>query len=240
MHRVCDTIHLTTLVTSSLAPLVSGGIWHMAYALCFTTSDSRCSRDCHVPEPKSLTADAYLSSRDFHTRTRFCCTLLQTLKSTNAMAKAMQGVTKAMGRMNKQVNMPQLQKIMMEFEKQVRHKGPAAKPACTCVCFCLRRTCVLLGFSVCLCCLASQCACTTCLLSVLELIWIEYTISCLPRGLCSTLCTKQQQPNILNRQHYANVFANIVFPPPHLSFLILPPLMPALVGDDGYEAGDDG
>jgi len=159
MHRVCDTIHLTTLVTSSLAPLVSGGIWHMAYALCFTTSDSRCSRDCHVPEPKSLTADAYLSSRDFHTRTRFCCTLLQTLKSTNAMAKAMQGVTKAMGRMNKQVNMPQLQKIMMEFEKQVRHKGPAAKPACTCVCFCLRRTCVLLGFSVCLCCLASLCVC---------------------------------------------------------------------------------
>eukprot|EP00045_Choanoeca_perplexa_P004221 m.36192 g.36192 ORF g.36192 m.36192 type:complete len:212 (+) comp12459_c0_seq1:111-746(+) len=43
---------------------------------------------------------------------------IQTLKSTNAMASAMKGVTKAMGRMNAQMNMPAIQKIMMEFEKQ--------------------------------------------------------------------------------------------------------------------------
>eukprot|EP00730_Choanoeca_flexa_P016990 TRINITY_DN8121_c0_g2_i2.p2 TRINITY_DN8121_c0_g2~~TRINITY_DN8121_c0_g2_i2.p2 ORF type:complete len:211 (+),score=77.04 TRINITY_DN8121_c0_g2_i2:1929-2561(+) len=43
---------------------------------------------------------------------------IQTLKSTNSMAKAMSGVTKAMGRMNAQMNMPAIQKIMMEFEKQ--------------------------------------------------------------------------------------------------------------------------
>lgn len=44
---------------------------------------------------------------------------ITTLKSQGAMANAMKGVTKAMGAMNKQINMPQMQKIMMEFEKEV-------------------------------------------------------------------------------------------------------------------------
>ncbi|XP_046334017.1 charged multivesicular body protein 2a-like [Haliotis rufescens] len=43
---------------------------------------------------------------------------IQTLKSNNAMAQAMKGVTKAMATMNKQLKLPQIQKIMMEFEKQ--------------------------------------------------------------------------------------------------------------------------
>ncbi|EGD75599.1 charged multivesicular body protein 2a [Salpingoeca rosetta] len=43
---------------------------------------------------------------------------IQTLKATNSMAKAMSGVTKAMARMNKTMNIPALQKIMAEFEKQ--------------------------------------------------------------------------------------------------------------------------
>ncbi|XP_034050017.1 charged multivesicular body protein 2a [Thalassophryne amazonica] len=43
---------------------------------------------------------------------------IQTLKSNNAMAQAMKGVTKAMATMNKQMKLPQIQKIMMEFEKQ--------------------------------------------------------------------------------------------------------------------------
>lgn len=43
---------------------------------------------------------------------------IQTLKSTNTMANAMKGVTKAMGRMNATMNIPAMQKIMMEFEKQ--------------------------------------------------------------------------------------------------------------------------
>ena len=43
---------------------------------------------------------------------------IQTLKSQNSMAQAMKGVTRAMQNMNKQMNMPQIQKIMMEFEKQ--------------------------------------------------------------------------------------------------------------------------
>ncbi|PIK55329.1 Charged multivesicular body protein 2a [Apostichopus japonicus] len=43
---------------------------------------------------------------------------VQTLKSTNAMAQAMRGVTKAMARMNSQLKLPAIQKIMMEFEKQ--------------------------------------------------------------------------------------------------------------------------
>lgn len=43
---------------------------------------------------------------------------IQTLRSQNAMANAMKGVTKAMQNMNKQLNLPQIQKIMQEFEKQ--------------------------------------------------------------------------------------------------------------------------
>jgi len=43
---------------------------------------------------------------------------LQTLKSTQAMSDAMKGATKAMGVMNKRMNLPALQKIMREFEMQ--------------------------------------------------------------------------------------------------------------------------
>ncbi|KAB7493875.1 Charged multivesicular body protein 2a [Armadillidium nasatum] len=43
---------------------------------------------------------------------------ITTLKSQNAMAQAMKGVTRAMTNMNKQLNMPQIQRIMQEFEKQ--------------------------------------------------------------------------------------------------------------------------
>merc|ERR1711899_320281 len=41
---------------------------------------------------------------------------IQTLKSQSAMANAMKGVTKAMGSMNKQMKLPEIQKIMMEYE----------------------------------------------------------------------------------------------------------------------------
>lgn len=43
---------------------------------------------------------------------------IQTLRSQNAMAQAMKGVTKAMQNMNKQLNLPQIQRILHEFEKQ--------------------------------------------------------------------------------------------------------------------------
>lgn len=43
---------------------------------------------------------------------------IQTLKSQAAMATAMKGVTKALKRMNTKLNLPQLQKIMMEFERE--------------------------------------------------------------------------------------------------------------------------
>lgn len=43
---------------------------------------------------------------------------VQTLKSTQAMADAMRGVTKVMGMMNRQLNLPALTGIMREFEKQ--------------------------------------------------------------------------------------------------------------------------
>jgi len=43
---------------------------------------------------------------------------IQTLRSQSAMATAMKGVTRAMGNMNRQMNLPQIQRIMREFEKQ--------------------------------------------------------------------------------------------------------------------------
>ncbi|XP_065205591.1 charged multivesicular body protein 2a-like [Planococcus citri] len=43
---------------------------------------------------------------------------IQTLRSQNAMAGAMRGVTKAMQNMNRQMNLPQIQRILQEFEKQ--------------------------------------------------------------------------------------------------------------------------
>lgn len=43
---------------------------------------------------------------------------IQTLRSQNAMAQAMKGVTKAMQNMNRRLNLPQIQHILQEFEKQ--------------------------------------------------------------------------------------------------------------------------
>jgi len=43
---------------------------------------------------------------------------VQTLRSQNAMAEAMKGVTKAMQNMNRQLKLPQVQRILQEFEKQ--------------------------------------------------------------------------------------------------------------------------
>ena len=43
---------------------------------------------------------------------------IQTLKSQAAMANAMKGVTKALCSMNKKMNLPQLQKVMMQFERE--------------------------------------------------------------------------------------------------------------------------
>lgn len=41
-----------------------------------------------------------------------------TLKSQNAMSQAMRGVTQGLVRMNKQMNLPQIQRIIAEFQKQ--------------------------------------------------------------------------------------------------------------------------
>jgi len=43
---------------------------------------------------------------------------MQTLKSSQAMGEAMRGVTKAMKSMNTRLNLPALQNILKEFEKQ--------------------------------------------------------------------------------------------------------------------------
>lgn len=41
-----------------------------------------------------------------------------TLKSQNSMASALRGVTQGLVRMNKQMNLPQIQRIIQEFQKQ--------------------------------------------------------------------------------------------------------------------------
>jgi len=43
---------------------------------------------------------------------------LATIQSSQQMAQSMKGITKIMGRMNAKMNLPQIQKIMMDFEKQ--------------------------------------------------------------------------------------------------------------------------
>eukprot|EP00179_Madagascaria_erythrocladioides_P020334 CAMPEP_0198337866 /NCGR_PEP_ID=MMETSP1450-20131203/31466_1 /TAXON_ID=753684 ORGANISM="Madagascaria erythrocladiodes, Strain CCMP3234" /NCGR_SAMPLE_ID=MMETSP1450 /ASSEMBLY_ACC=CAM_ASM_001115 /LENGTH=193 /DNA_ID=CAMNT_0044042707 /DNA_START=208 /DNA_END=786 /DNA_ORIENTATION=- len=43
---------------------------------------------------------------------------ITTLKSTAQLSEAMKGVTRAMIIMNRQINLPAMQRIMMEFEKQ--------------------------------------------------------------------------------------------------------------------------
>ncbi|KAH7441738.1 hypothetical protein KP509_03G051700 [Ceratopteris richardii] len=43
---------------------------------------------------------------------------IQTMKSTQSMAEAMKGVTKAMRQMNRRMSLPAIQKIMQEFERQ--------------------------------------------------------------------------------------------------------------------------
>merc|ERR1719409_80740 len=48
---------------------------------------------------------------------------LTTMQSSQQMAQCMKGVTKAMGSMNKKMNLLQIQKIMMEFEKQNEMMG---------------------------------------------------------------------------------------------------------------------
>jgi len=48
---------------------------------------------------------------------------VQTLRSQNAMAEAMKGVTKVMANMNRQMNLPQIQRILQEFEKQSEIMG---------------------------------------------------------------------------------------------------------------------
>ncbi|KAJ3093409.1 Charged multivesicular body protein 2A [Phlyctochytrium bullatum] len=43
---------------------------------------------------------------------------IQTMRSNQSMADAMKGATKAMRMMNKNVNMPEITKIMMQFERE--------------------------------------------------------------------------------------------------------------------------
>lgn len=48
---------------------------------------------------------------------------MQTMQSSSQMAEAMKGVTKAMRSMNKKMNIPEMQRIMREFEKQNEMMG---------------------------------------------------------------------------------------------------------------------
>merc|ERR1719231_525851 len=43
---------------------------------------------------------------------------LTTMQSSQQMAQSMKGITRIMGRMNQKMNLPQIQKIMADFEQQ--------------------------------------------------------------------------------------------------------------------------
>eukprot|EP00039_Didymoeca_costata_P013437 m.203975 g.203975 ORF g.203975 m.203975 type:complete len:211 (+) comp15769_c0_seq1:159-791(+) len=58
-----------------------------------------------------------------HSQIQAVSLTIQTLKSTNTMATAMRDVTKAMGRMNRSMNMPAMQKIMQDFEREQEMMG---------------------------------------------------------------------------------------------------------------------
>ncbi|GAB4816929.1 hypothetical protein N2152v2_003975 [Parachlorella kessleri] len=69
---------------------------------------------------KSMVRNRNAVNRMFQLKSQLQAVSLRiaTLKSTQAMADAMRGATKAMGAMNRQMNLPAMQKIMMEFERQ--------------------------------------------------------------------------------------------------------------------------
>jgi charged multivesicular body protein 2A len=92
--------------------------------------------DNRINEIKKLAKDNQMGAvnimaRDLVQNKRFCTKMLTmkshlqginmrmlTMKSTHEMTAAMRGVTVAMGRMNKTMNMPQMAKIMRDFERQ--------------------------------------------------------------------------------------------------------------------------
>eukprot|EP00887_Chlorella_sp_A99_P000885 scaffold5.g885.t1 len=69
---------------------------------------------------KSLVRNRHAVNKMFALKSQLQAVSLRiaTLKSTHAMAQAMQGATKAMAAMNRRMNLPALAKIMREFERQ--------------------------------------------------------------------------------------------------------------------------
>eukprot|EP00708_Paratrimastix_pyriformis_P004782 GAFH01003710.1.p1 GENE.GAFH01003710.1~~GAFH01003710.1.p1 ORF type:complete len:203 (+),score=32.45 GAFH01003710.1:175-783(+) len=75
--------------------------------------------ECAKIMAKDLVRTRHYIQRFYKMRTELQAISLrvQTLKSTQQMAESMKGVTRIMGRMNRAMNLPQLQRIMMEFER---------------------------------------------------------------------------------------------------------------------------
>lgn len=69
---------------------------------------------------KSLVRNRHAVNKLFQLKSQLQAVSLRiaTLKSTHAMGEAMAGATKAMGAMNRRMNLPAVAKIMREFEKQ--------------------------------------------------------------------------------------------------------------------------
>ncbi|PSC76701.1 subunit of the ESCRT-III complex [Micractinium conductrix] len=69
---------------------------------------------------KSLVRNRHAVNKLFQLKSQLQAVSLRiaTLKSTHAMGEAMAGATKAMGQMNRRMNLPAVAKIMREFEKQ--------------------------------------------------------------------------------------------------------------------------
>ncbi|KAN0063913.1 ESCRT-III subunit protein did4 [Thecaphora frezii] len=82
------------------------------------------ARNGQMPACKVMARDLVRTRRHIHkfyqmkTQLQAVSLRIQTLRSNQQMAEAMKGATRAMGTMNRSMNLPQIQRIMREFERE--------------------------------------------------------------------------------------------------------------------------
>lgn len=102
----------------------------MAAAESKTVAEMRQLAAKNQPEAVKIRARDLVRSRKYQTKfykmraeMQAVSLRLQTLQATATMTEAMRGVTRAMVQMNRQMNLPAMQRIMQEFEKQSEIMG---------------------------------------------------------------------------------------------------------------------
>ncbi|KAJ1018149.1 hypothetical protein NDA16_005015 [Ustilago loliicola] len=89
-----------------------------------TQDIKKSARAGQMPACKVMAKDLVRTRRHIHkfyqmkTQLQAVSLRIQTLRSNQQMAEAMKGATRAMGTMNRSMNLPQIQRIMREFERE--------------------------------------------------------------------------------------------------------------------------